>query len=68
LAGKFFWAHQNPAYLALVYETTIPDTEDRETLKDWGYHFDQKAMVAKGSGAYFAQSAKDPPPKKKGKS
>ena len=58
LAGKYFWAHQRPNYLALVYETALPAAEDRDTLQDWGYHFDQRAQVAVGSGEYFAAAAR----------
>jgi hypothetical protein len=68
LGGKYFWAHQNPAYLAVVYETKIPDADDYEMLIDWGYNAVHKAEVVTGSGTYFAQAAKTPTAKKKGTS
>ena len=58
LSGKFFWAHQRPNYLALVYETTLPAAEDRDTLQDWGYHFGQRTKVVVGFGEYFAAAAR----------
>lgn len=67
LTGKYFWSQQNASYLALVYETSLPTTDDQETLIDWGYHFDQRATVVTGTGAYFAQQARTPPAKAKKK-
>ncbi|HIV78620.1 MAG TPA: DUF4365 domain-containing protein [Candidatus Sphingomonas excrementigallinarum] len=58
LAGKYFWAHEKPSYLALVYETTLPAEADEDTLHRWGYHFDQQAQVVVGSGEYFAAAAR----------
>lgn len=61
IAGKFFWAHQDPAFLALVHETTIPDVDGRDALIDWGNHYDKRSTVVNGMGAYFAQQARIPP-------
>jgi hypothetical protein len=32
LAGKFYWSPRDPQYLALVYETAIPDVDDKDGL------------------------------------
>lgn len=60
LAGKYFWSHENPSYLELVYERTIPETTDRAALIDWAYHFDQRNTVVTGSGAWFVHQAQKP--------
>lgn len=67
IAGKYFWAHQDPGYLALVYETTIPDVTDKDALIDWSYEYDRRGTVVSGMGAYFAQEALTPPLKKAAK-
>jgi hypothetical protein len=60
LAGKFYWSHRDPQYLALVYETTIPDVDDKDGLIKWAYEYDQRARVVTGSGTYFADRARTP--------
>ncbi len=32
LAGKYYWAHRNPQFLELVYETALPPDTEREAL------------------------------------
>lgn len=66
IAGRFFWAHQDSSYLALVYETTIPDVTDKDALIDWSYEYDQRSTVVRGIGSYFAEQALTPPLKKSG--
>lgn len=65
MAGKFFWAHQDPEYLALMYDTTIPDTDKTDALIEWSYDYDQRTRIVDGMGAYLAQQARTPPAKPK---
>lgn len=67
IAGKYFWAHQDRSYLALVYETTIPDVTDKEALIDWSYEYERRGTVVSGMESYFAQQAMTPPSKKAAK-
>ncbi|WP_295226049.1 DUF4365 domain-containing protein [uncultured Brevundimonas sp.] len=60
LTGKYFWSHDNPSYLELVYERTIPEATDREALINWSHHFDQRNTVVSGSGAWFVHQAQTP--------
>jgi hypothetical protein len=64
LAGKYYWAHKNPSYLALVYETTVPEADGKDELILWGQEYDQRGSVVVGSGAYFAEQARAPAEKK----
>ncbi|MCW3481042.1 DUF4365 domain-containing protein [Neisseriaceae bacterium JH1-16] len=40
-SGKYYWAYKDPTYLRLVYETKLPSDSTEETLRDWGYNFEQ---------------------------
>ena len=64
LAGKFFWSHRKSQYLALVYETTIPDVDNKDELIIWANEYDKRSRVISGSGAYFADCARQPVPTK----
>ena len=63
IAGSYYWAHRNRAHLSLVYETSIPETDDVEGLRDWFDHFDQRSWVTPGVGDYYAVQAMTPPAK-----
>lgn len=65
LAGKYYWSHRDQQYLALVYETTVPDVDDKDGLITWAYDYDQRAQVVDGSGAYFAECARAVVPAKR---
>ncbi|NMW32752.1 DUF4365 domain-containing protein [Altererythrobacter sp. RZ02] len=58
LAGKYYWANSNARYLKLVYETTLPEDLDIESLRDLTYEFD--ALQKSGLGDYFVQQARQP--------
>ncbi len=58
LAGKYYWAHSDRAYLKRVYETALPADTTREVLQDWSYHFDRYQHT--GMGDYFVDSAAQP--------
>ena len=60
LTGKFYWSHRNPEYLALVYETTIPDVDNKEGLITWANEYDKRIQVVAGSGTDFAYRARTP--------
>jgi len=64
IRGQYFWAHQDPSYLALVYDTTIPDVTGKDKLIEWAYEYDKRSTVGRGMGAYYAQQALTPPAKK----
>lgn len=58
LAGKYYWAHTDRAYLKRVYETALPADTTRAVLQDWSYHFDSYQQT--GMGDYFVASAAKP--------
>jgi hypothetical protein len=64
LNGKYYWAHRNPQFLELVYETVLPTNLDRDALISWGYHYEQNCRVSGLPATYFVEQARTPAPKK----
>ena len=65
LAGKYYWAHRNPQFLELVYETALPPDTEREALVAWGERYEYNWRTPGLSGAYFVDQARVLSPKKK---
>ena len=67
LNGKYYWAHRNPQFLKLVYETELPQHDDRTALIEWS-----RRAVRKGAFEYelaqFLKTARVPQSKKSAKS
>lgn len=40
--GKYYWSQKDRTYLRLVYETKVPPDINEETLRKWGYDFEQQ--------------------------
>ncbi|MBC8792141.1 MAG: hypothetical protein C6Y20_11085 [Tagaea sp. CACIAM 22H2] len=64
LAGKYYWAHRNPQFLTLVYETVLPESDDKNSLIEWGNRYEQNSRTRAHSASYFVQMAREPKPKK----
>lgn len=64
VAGKFFWAHRDAEYLALVHEAAIPDVDDKDGLISWVADFETHANKMAGTGAFYAACARQPVPPK----
>ena len=64
LAGKYYWAHRNPQFLELVYDTVLPTADDRDALAAWGDHYEQNCRASGLPGSYFVEQARTPTPKK----
>ena len=64
LAGQYYWAHRNPQFLGLVYETVLPASDDKDALISWGERYDQNCRVSGYPATYFVQQARTPKPPK----
>lgn len=69
MAGKYYWAHHDPRYLALVYEAALPKDISCDELIKFCDTFAEQGQVPVGFGDYFAYQAKKDvlPKKRKGK-
>ena len=64
LAGKYYWAHRNPQFLALVYGTVLPEDDDREALISWGDRYEQNSRLSGQPVNHFVEMARTPKPRK----
>lgn len=64
LAGKYYWAHRNPQFLKLVYDTVLPSDDEREALVAWGDDYEQNCRITGIPSSYFVQEARTSTPKK----
>ena len=58
IAGKYYWAHRNPEFLELVYETTLPSDYGRGALVAWGERYGSNSHVSGLPGTYFVEQAR----------
>lgn len=67
LDGQYYWAHRNPQFLSLVYETVLPESDDKDDLVEWGRRYEYLCRVEGYPANYFVQLAREPRPKKERK-
>lgn len=65
LAGKYYWAHRNPQFLELVYETAKPPTTDRKASVAWAEQYKYNWHTPYLPSAYYVDQARASIPKKK---
>lgn len=64
IAAKYYWAHRNPQFLALVYQTNIPGDDDKDALIDLVQKGENDRLMNDDS-AYFVHHAREPRSAKK---
>ena len=66
LAGQYYWAHKNPEYLQLVYETVLPNFDLGDESLDWRHLYRKQLWNDRVTDAdYFVEMAKRPVKKEK---
>ena len=64
LGGRYYWAHRNPQFLALVYTTALPEDVDKDTLIRWGESHEENIGAGSYQASVFVREARLPKPKK----
>ena len=64
LGGKYYWAHRNPQFLGLVYETALPEDDGRGALVAWGERYEYNCRVGGHPANYYVEMARTPKPTK----
>jgi hypothetical protein len=69
LAGKYYWAHKNPEYLQMVYETILPNFDLADESLEWRQLYKKQLWDDRVIDAtYFVEMAKRPSVKVKARS
>ena len=67
IAGKYYWAHRNPQFLKLVYETSLPEDDAPDALISWGNRFNGDRQYSDYQVTSFILEAQKPKKKTKSK-
>lgn len=64
IAGKYYWAHRNPAFLRLVFATSLPERDDPDALIQFSYRGDHNGSMDSYQISSFLKEARVPKARK----